>query len=320
MSRSVRVLMMGTPDFAVPILEALAETGYTVVGVFTQPDQRVGRNKTLSAPPLKEAAVKWGLPVFQPGSLRGDDVLAEVAALNPDLAITAAYGQLLPQRFLDIPNYGCLNVHASLLPRWRGAAPIQRAIMAGDELTGITIMKTVLALDAGPVLGVQEVPIDDADNFLSLHDKLSEAGAKLLLDLIPGYLSGACLPVPQREDGITYAERIVRQDEFLELDSDVKSVYNHARALSPRPGASVRFQEQALKLWAQGWEREDSTKESVLGAVTTRPGGKVGVRCRDGWLLVSHVQAAGKRKMAATDWLNGQKGKTVMVQPGSMAP
>lgn len=317
MTESPRVLMMGTPDFAVPILESIVQAGYSVVGVFTQPDRPVGRRRTLSPPPLKEAAQRLGLPVFQPGRLRQEEVLQQVAQLAPDVAVTAAYGQLLPQGFLDIPRFGCLNVHASLLPRWRGAAPIQRAIMAGDEKTGVTIMKTVLALDAGPVLKRAEVPIEASDTFGSLHDKLAHAGAKLLLEVLPEYLSGLRLPVPQLEDGVTYAQRILRQDEFLQLHQDAQSVYNHARALSPWPGASVLFEGQTMKVWPTALLSEQTS--AAVGTVNLFAGTTVGLRCGDGWVSIAEVQPAGKRRMNAVDWLNGQKGKAVNFQSVAMA-
>lgn len=314
MTNSLRVLMMGTPDFAVPVLEALVEAGYQVVGVVTQPDRRVGRSKSLTAPPLKQAAERLGLAVLQPPRLRDQNVLDEVSALKPDLAVTAAYGQLLPQRFLDIPRYGCLNVHASLLPRWRGAAPIQRAMMAGDEKTGVTIMRTVLALDAGPMVGTAQVSVEPADNFGSLHDKLAQTGAKLLIDVLPGYIAGSLAPVPQAEAGVTYAERIVRQDEFIQLEADAKSVYNHARALAPSPGATVLYLEHPIKVWSDGLLDMTAEDHDDIGTVRTWTGGKVGVRCGQGWLSLVEVQASGKRRMRAIDWLNGQKGKTVIFQ------
>jgi len=224
MTTPLRVLMMGTPEFAVPVLESLLNAGHQVVGVYTQPDRPVGRHRVLTPPPLKLAAQKWGLPVFQPASLRQEGPLQEVKELQPDLVITAAYGQLLPQRFLDLPTYGCLNVHGSLLPRWRGAAPIQRALMAGDNETGITIMKTVLALDAGPVLGTVTVEMEADDTYGTLHDKLAQSGAQLLIDLIPHYVSGDLEPTAQAETGVTYAERVLRVDELIDFQQSVQTV------------------------------------------------------------------------------------------------
>lgn len=312
MSQPLRVLMMGTPEFAVPVLESLLQAGYQVVGVFTQPDKPVGRRRVLTPPSLKVAAQKWGLPVFQPASLRQEAALQEVRELRPDLAVTAAYGQLLPQRFLDIPTYGCLNVHGSLLPRWRGAAPIQRALMVGDKETGITIMKTVLALDAGPVLGNVTVEIASDDTYDTLHDKLAQAGSRLLVNLIPNYVSGQLEPKAQEEAGVTYAERILRADELIDFSQSVQTVYNHLRALTPAPGGTASFQGQPMKLWSDGPSSLGSGEAGQIGEAKIVANGETMVRCADGWLRLTEVQPAGKRRMLAADWVRGQKGQTVL--------
>lgn len=312
MGQPLRVLMMGTPEFAVPVLESLLQAGYQVVGVFTQPDRPVGRRRVLTPPPLKVAAQNWGLPVFQPVSLRQEGALQEVRELRPDLAVTAAYGQLLPQRFLDIPTHGCLNVHGSLLPRWRGAAPIQRALMAGDNETGITIMKTVLALDAGPVLGNVAVEIASDETYQTLHDKLAQAGSQLLVNLIPSYVSGQLEPKAQQEAGVTYAERILRADELIDFSQSVQTVYNHLRALTPVPGGTASFQGQPMKLWSDGPSSLRSGEAGQIGEAKIVANGETMVRCADGWLRLTEVQPAGKRRMLAADWVRGQKGQTVL--------
>ncbi|MBX5435913.1 MAG: methionyl-tRNA formyltransferase [Alicyclobacillaceae bacterium] len=313
---------MGTPWFAVPVLEALHGAGYYIQAVVTQPDRPAGRGRQPAAPPVKATAERLGLPVLQPERIREPATLEKLASLAPDVVITAAYGQILPQRLLDIPARGCLNVHASLLPRWRGAAPIHRALMAGDAVTGVTIMQTVLALDAGPVVGQMQVPVDPLDTYGTLHDKLAQAGARALLDVLPAYLSGERVPVPQPEEGVTYAERLTRADEWIDWNRPAWSVHNQIRALSPRPGACTAWEGQTVKVLkslppAGGTTGAPGAQEAPVSDGTAPPGfvrerdGKVEVRCRDGWLPVLEVQPAGKRVMPAGAWLRGVRGQVV---------
>lgn len=313
------ILFMGTPDFSVPILRALCDGGFRVVGVVTQPDKPTGRKRTLTAPPVKREAQVRGIPVLQPQRVRQKDALAEIAGLQPDAIVTAAYGQILPQALLDIPTVGCLNVHASLLPRWRGAAPIQRAIMAGDAKTGVSIMEMVAKLDAGPVYGKEEVDILSEDDFGRLHDRLSDVGASLLLRLLPMYLRGELPPVEQPEDGVTYAERIIRDDEWIGWDSPVAAVHNHVRALNPWPGASTRIDDMPVKIWKGSPAHLDTTLEGVPGRVI-RVGKDVLVECQDGYFSLDEVQPAGKRKMSALDWFYGQKTDAIRFSSGQQEP
>ncbi|MCF8564425.1 methionyl-tRNA formyltransferase [Alicyclobacillus tolerans] len=311
MSHAVSVLFMGTPDFAVPSLEALVNAGYPTT-VVTQPDREVGRKKVLTPPVVKQAAQKLGLEVLQPEKVGAQAVLEKIAELGPSVAITAAYGQILPQRLLDLFPFGVLNIHASLLPRWRGAAPIQRAIMAGDETTGVTLMKTVLALDAGPVLGAEKVAIEPDDDTGTLHDKLAQAGADLLVRLLPQYLAGELIPVEQETTGITYAHRIGREDEFVNWGQDARTVYNQLRALSPAPGASTVYRGQTLKIWSSKPAADEAGGASnVLAGTAVLQDGKVLVRCNDGFVELLELQPSGKRKMVASDWLRGVKERTI---------
>jgi|UPI000414CCE6 methionyl-tRNA formyltransferase len=312
-----RVVFMGTPDFAVPSLRALAARSDCVVAaVVTQPDKPVGRKRVLTPPPVKRVAQELGLSVWQPQKVGADDVINQLREVKPDVIVTAAYGQLLPQRLLDIPTRGCLNVHASLLPRWRGAAPIHRAILAGDAETGVTIMEMVRALDAGPIVGVEKVAIAEDDNVGTLHDRLAEVGARLLMQVLPGYLDGSITPTPQPEEGVTYADRILRSDEFVDWRRPTDAVYNHIRGLSPWPGAVTTWNGLDVKIWAA-----ERVPGEVIGSAPAEPGqvrnvAGVGicVRTGDGWLKLKQVQPSGKRPMSADDWFRGIAAETVQFQ------
>jgi methionyl-tRNA formyltransferase len=310
--RGARVVFMGTPEFAVPTLRRLASL-CDVALVITQPDKPAGRGRTLTPPPVKVAAMEFGIPVLQPRRVREPEVLDAVARLAPDVAVTAAYGQLLPQALLDIPRRGCLNVHASLLPRWRGAAPIHRAVMAGDSETGVTLMRMVQALDAGPVLGMRRLPIGPDDNTGVIHDRLAALGAELVAELLPPYLAGELEPVPQPEEGVTYAERIRPEDEWIHWDRPAAQVHNHVRGLCPWPGASTLVNGERLKVWR--------TARSVVTPGETAPPGTVVAQgdgvfaaCGDGWLRLEEVQPAGRRRMTAVDWWRGLRRDSLVLE------
>lgn len=311
MSRPFHIVFMGTPDFAVPVLRALAgDPTYSIDAVVTQPDRATGRKQVLTPPPVKRVAQELGLAVMQPEKVGAADVLEQLRALNPDVIVTAAFGQLLPQRLLDIPRRGCLNVHASLLPRWRGAAPIHRAIMAGDRETGVTIMEMVKALDAGPIVAVDKVAIADNDTVGTLHDKLAECGARLLVRVLPDYLEGRIAPVPQPEDGVTYADKIGRTDEYLDWSWSTEKLHNHIRGLSPWPGAVTEWQGKDFKVWLAEPARVAAAEQGdvPVGAVALMAEHGVCVKTGDGWLRILEVQPAGKRRMAAEEWLRGVAG------------
>jgi len=236
MSRETRVVFMGTPDFAVPTLEALIRH-YAVVGVVTQPDRPAGRGRSERPSPVKQCALAHGLPVFQPISLRRPDAVLLLGEWAPDLFVTAASGYFLIAEVLALPTYGTLNVHASLLPRWRGAAPIQAAILAGDAQTGVTILCTDEGLDTGPILSQRTVPIGVADTALVLHDKLAKVGADLLLDTLPSWLSGELMPRPQPGEGVTYAPQIRKEDGLISWEMPALEINRWVRAFTPWPAA-----------------------------------------------------------------------------------
>jgi methionyl-tRNA formyltransferase len=300
-----RIVFMGTPDFAVPSLEALIDRGYRVVGVVTQPDRPRGRKQVLTPPPVKVVAEKRGLSVFQPEKLRDPEGIRSVLAMEPDLVVTAAYGQIVPQAILDAPRYGCINVHASLLPKYRGGAPIHRAVIDGERETGITIMNMVPELDAGDILRQRAIPIDDRDHAGSLHDKLSRLGAELLLETLPDLLAGRIQPVPQDHRRATYAPNIRREDEWIDWRRSAREIYNQVRGLHPWPVASTTWRDTPLKIWWVEWSdaRSDQPPGTVIGV------GKDGIEVATGLgtVRIVQLQPAGKRPMKAEEFLRGRR-------------
>jgi len=294
---------MGTPDFSVPILQQLLEADYEVVLVVTQPDRPKGRRRTLTPPPVKEEAVKHGIPVFQPEKLGQD--YEEIIKYEPDLIITAAYGQLLPNELLESPKYGSINVHASLLPELRGGAPIHYAIMQGKKETGITIMYMVEKLDAGDILSQQKVAIDPADHVGSLHDKLSVAGSELLLETLPSLFQGKLTPEKQDESKATFAANISREQEEINWSMNHTDVYNHIRGMRPWPVAFTLYDGKRMKIW---WAEKDNT------AYDGRPGEIVRIADYESFVVVcgngkgvriTEVQPSGKTKLTVAEYLRG---------------
>jgi methionyl-tRNA formyltransferase len=302
--KDVRVLFMGTPDFAVSSLEALLADGYNVIGVVTQPDRPVGRKQVLTPPPVKEAALRHGLTVLQPEKIKQEEALQEVLALAPDLIVTAAYGQILPKRLLDAPRYGCINVHASLLPKYRGGAPIHKAIVDGEKETGVTIMYMVEALDAGDMLSKVVVPIGERDTVGTMHDKLAEAGAQLLKETVPKLLAGELKAVPQNHEEATFAPTIKRTDERIDWTRSAERIYNQVRGLNPWPVAFTTLEGKVWKIW---WVEKLSTSGSHghPGTIVAREPDGLVVACGEGTVKITELQPEGKKRMSAHDFLRG---------------
>lgn len=298
----MRIVFMGTPDFSVPILEQLIEDGHSVVGVVTQPDRPKGRKKTLTPPPVKEEALKHGLPVYQPKKIKEeyDDILA----LNPDVIVTAAFGQLLPTPVLEAPKYGCVNVHASLLPELRGGAPIHYAILQGKEKTGVTIMYMAEKLDAGDILTQVDVPILEHDHVGSLHNKLSIAGAKLLSETLPLLEKGELEPIAQNDDDATFAPNIRREDEKIDWSQPGAVIYNHIRGLHPWPVAYTMLKDQRLKLW-WGEKVAYTSNEKAGTVVALEDDGFIVATGDDTSIKVTTVQPSGKKRMTAKQFIVG---------------
>jgi methionyl-tRNA formyltransferase len=307
----VRIVFMGTPDFAVPCLQKLVEEKYEVVAVVTQPDRPKGRKKELAAPPVKEAALALGLPVLQPEKLKVDGV-QDILAYQPDLIVTAAFGQILPKELIDYPKYGCINVHASLLPAYRGGAPIHKSIIDGQKETGVTIMYMVEKLDAGDILSQVRVPIEENDNVGTMHDKLSQAGSKLLLETIPKLINGEIKPIPQDESLVTYAWNIKREDERLDWNKNARELFNQVRGLNPWPVAYTTLDGQVMKVWEASVLTEEGTGSKPPGTILAVAPEGIDVQTGQGVLRLTRIQPAGKKAMAVADYVRGNS----IVAPG----
>lgn len=303
-----KVVFMGTPDFSVPILRKLIDDGYEVIGVVTQPDRPVGRKRVLTPPPVKVEALKHGIPVYQPEKIRQPHELEQILSLNPDLIVTAAFGQILPKELLDAPKYGCINVHASLLPKLRGGAPIHYAIIQGKKKTGITIMYMVEKLDAGDILSGVEVPIAEEDNVGTLHNKLSAAGAKLLSETLPLLLEGKINPVAQNHEAATFAWNIKREQEKIDWSKSGEDVYNHIRGLNPWPVAFTTLEGQVLKIW-QTEKVKGLTGDFPGTIVKIDPDGFIVSTGNETAIKIKELQPSGKTKMSCEQFLRGAGSK-----------
>ena len=292
---------MGSPDFALSTLRALANA-YEVVGVVTQPDRASGRGRELKAPPVKVLAQELNIPVIQPEKLKQPEAMEQLIAWSPDLIVVAAFGQILRKDVLELPRFGCINVHASLLPRWRGAAPINAAILAGDEETGVTIMQMDVGLDTGPMLAKRSIRIKPDDTAGSVFQALSALGADLLLDTLPDYLSGKLVPQPQPEEGSTYAPMMKKEDGKLDFNSDVNELERRVRAFNPWPGTSMEFDGTNLKVHRAHVEDGDVSAGQRL-IVENQPA----VGARGGLLVLDEVQPAGKKPMSGKSFLSGAR-------------
>lgn len=302
--KDLRILFMGTPDFAVSSLEALLSAGYNVIGAVTQPDRPVGRKQVLTPPPVKEAALRHGLAVYQPLKIKEQSALAEVLELNPDLIVTAAYGQILPKELLEAPRFGCINVHASLLPKYRGGAPIHKSIIDGEKETGVTIMYMVEALDAGDMISKVAVPIEEQDNVGSMHDKLAKAGAQLLIETLPKLIAGEIEAIPQNHAEATFAPNIKRSDERIDWSKTAEQIYNQVRGLNPWPVAYTTFEGKVWKIW---WA-EKVKLAGVLGepgTIIARSEDGLEVACGEGSVKLVEIQPEGKKRMSVFDYLRG---------------
>ena len=299
-----RIVFMGTPEFAVPALTMVADT-YRVVGVVTQPDRPAGRGRRLSPSAAKRVALERALPLFQPPSLRTPEALAQLATWRPDIIVVAAFGQILRQEVLDLPPHGCLNVHASLLPRWRGAAPVQAAILAGDKATGVTIMRIDAGLDTGPILAQREEIIQPKDTAATLEKRLARLGAELLVETLPTYLAGRLQPQYQPEEGATYARQLRKEDGQLDWSLPASELDQRARAFTPRPGAFTTWRGRRLKV-LQATPLPDWRGDAPPGTVVALADGAA-VATGEGALLLGEVQLAGKRRMDMSAFLRGQQ-------------
>jgi methionyl-tRNA formyltransferase len=309
----MKIVFMGTPAFAVPSLQMLIDEGYEVVAVVTQPDRPQGRKKILTPSPVKEAALSLGLPVLQPERMRRPEAVAELAAYEPDLIVTAAYGQILPKAVLDLPKNGCVNVHGSLLPKYRGGAPIQRSIINGEKVTGVTLMYMAEGLDTGDMISRVEVAIEDADTSGTLFDKVSLTGRDLLKSEMPRLLSGRLEATPQDDSEATYAPNLNREDERIDWNAGSRDTYNRIRGLVPFSGAFTLWNEETFKVWSSELPAYVDSSDSAPGTVLSVTEVGVEVKTGDGSLLLTTVQPAGKKAMSAADFSRGGVMKPGMV-------
>lgn len=293
---------MGTPDFSTKVLEMLIAE-HDVIAVVTQPDRPVGRKKILTPPPVKKVAVEHEIPVYQPEKLNNSSELEELLSLDADIIVTAAFGQLLPESLLKAPRLGAINVHASLLPKYRGGAPIHQAIIDGEKETGITIMYMVKKLDAGNIISQKAIRIDDSDSVGTMHDKLSFLGAELLKDTLPCIIAGTNDSIPQDDTKATFASNISREDERIDWQQSAQAIHNHIRGLSPWPVAYTTMDDKNLKLFDAHIVTDKKAKPGVI-IETTKKELIIGTGSNDA-IALTEIQFAGKKRMQVVNYLSG---------------
>lgn len=303
----MKILFMGTPDFAVFSLDALCRAGEDIIGVVTQPDKPKGRGYTLTPPPVKVYAEEKGIPVYQPATLRDEAFAALLEELAPELIAVVAYGKILPENVIKYPKYGCVNVHGSLLPEYRGAAPMQRAIIDGKQTTGITTMYMDVGLDTGNMILKQEVAIGENDNFEDIHDKLGVCGGDLLVKTIEQIADGTAPSIPQDYSLSTYAAKIEKSDCLINFDSDALSVHNLIRGLSPIPLAFTHTPDGRLLKVLESRCEPDTVYSAEAGTVVSLDGGEIKVACKVGAVRLLRVLPEGKGRMSAADFIRGRK-------------
>jgi methionyl-tRNA formyltransferase len=302
MAQPLNIIFAGTPDFAATALQALLTSEHRVVAVYTQPDRPAGRGRKVQYSPVKQLAVERNLAVFQPKSLKQPEAQQILQQHNADLMVVVAYGLLLPQAVLDIPRLGCINIHASLLPRWRGAAPIQRAILAGDDESGVTIMQMEAGLDTGPMLSIRNTPIAPTETGGSLHDRLAELGSEALIEVLTGLRDGTLEAIPQDDSLANYASKLDKQEARIDWSQSAQQIDRQIRAFNPWPVAHCLYGDKVMRVWSG---------EVVLSETAANPGevvatGKSGfdVATGDGLLRITQLQMPGKRAMSAGEFLN----------------
>ncbi|GAA64517.1 methionyl-tRNA formyltransferase [Pseudoalteromonas sp. BSi20311] len=311
MTQPLRIIFAGTPDFAARHLQALINSEHQIVGVYSQPDRPAGRGKKLKASEVKALALEHDLPVFQPQSLKTDEALEELNSLNADIMIVVAYGLILPKAILDAPRLGCLNVHGSILPRWRGAAPIQRAIWAGDQQTGVTIMQMDEGLDTGDMLHISHWPIDSAETSASLYTKLAELGPDALINTINRLAKGEITPEPQNDADANYAKKLSKDEANIDWSMDAEQIERNIRAFNPWPVCFTQMSGNTVKIY----QANVVEQSGAAGTVLTSDKNGIVVACGKHALSISELQPQGKKPMAINDFLNG---RSDWVTPGTV--
>jgi methionyl-tRNA formyltransferase len=301
----LNIVFGGTPEFAVPALEALLASGHRIAAVYTQPDRPSGRGQRVAQSPVKESALRHGIQVEQPASLRDAAAVQRLASFRPDVMVVVAYGLILPSAVLAVPRLGCVNIHGSLLPRWRGAAPIHRALLAGDRTTGISIMRMDEGLDTGPVLSTHETPIGERETAAALHDRLAALGAQALVATLEKYSRDELAPQPQPTEGVIYAQKIRKEEASLDWQQSAKQLDAQVRAFNPRPVAETRWQAQQLRVWEA--IPLDTKSDALPGTVLSADGNGIVVATGAGALSLLRVQLAGRKQMSAGEFLNAHR-------------
>lgn len=303
---ALRIIFMGTPELAATSLAALLrEPTFQIVAVVTQPDRPKGRDLKLQPSPVKELALKASLPVLQPLKARDEQFIAALRALQPELIAVAAFGQILPKALLDLPRLGCLNVHTSLLPKYRGASPIQSAILNGDAETGVTIMKMDVGLDTGDILTQRVTPIRDEDNAATLHDRLAQLGAELLVETIPGYAGGQIQPRPQQHELATHVAKIKKEDGRIDWSQSARAIWNRIRAFTPWPGAFTFLPGATQPVLLKLWQAEVAVQAGTPGQILAADKTGILVGCGEGSLRLTSIQREGGRRLTAGEFLAG---------------
>ena len=303
----MRILFMGTPDFALFSIKALVESGEDVIGVVTQPDQPKGRGYVMTPPPVKVYALERGIPVYQPATLKDDAFFELLCELDPELIVVTAYGKILPERVLNYPRHGCVNVHGSLLPEYRGAAPMQRAIMEGRTVTGVTTMMMDRGLDTGDMLLRGEFPIEETDNFETVHDKMGLCGVDVLLKTVAAIKDGRLVRTPQNGELATYAAKIEKADCVLDFSRSAEELHDQIRGLSPFPLAFTRTEDGKMLKVTEAAVAKREGVQGEAGTVLSLDGGRVTVACGKGCIALLGVLPEGKGRMTAAAWINGRK-------------
>jgi methionyl-tRNA formyltransferase len=303
MAKSLRIIFAGTPDFAAAALRAILQSAHEVVGVYTQPDRPAGRGRKLAASPVKQVALEHELPVFQPASLKSADEQETLKTLNADVMVVAAYGLILPQAVIDIPKLGCVNIHASLLPRWRGAAPIQRAILAGDAESGIAIMQMDAGLDTGDVISMQAIPIAADETGGTLHDKLADLGASMIVEALDAIAAQTIQLTPQDDGRATYAHKLSKAEAALDWAQSAQQLERQVRAFNPWPVAQCQLDDKNLRIWS-AYALPDQSSGASPGTVIDETRDGIDVATGAGVLRVTQLQMPGKKPQAVRDFLN----------------
>ena len=310
----MRILFMGTPEFAVPILQTLAAAKHEIVGVVTQPDRPKGRGHGLMFSPVKECALSLGLEVLQPQTVKDENFIETITALKADIFVVVAYGQILPTQILDMPPLGCINIHASLLPKYRGAAPMQRAILNGDKVTGVTIMYMEKGLDTGDMLLKRELPIGESHRFIDLHDSMAKLSCECILEALLQIEAGTITRTPQNHAEHTYAAMLTKEDGRVDWEASTATIINQVRGLDPWPGTFTLYDGQVLKIWecAASEEMASGTAIAETGLSNTKAGEVIEsdkhllVKTADGALSITILQGPGGKRMNAADYLRGR--------------